>query len=49
MEKLVKTLNKGKLGKIIGFDLVELNPHLDLNNYWTTATARILIELISLL
>ena len=49
MEKLIKILNKEKLGKIIGFDLVELNPHLDLNNYWTTATARILIELISLL
>jgi arginase family enzyme len=49
IEELNKVIKQKKLGKITGFDLVELNPHLDLNNYWTTAIARVLIELISLL
>ena len=34
--------------QIKGFDLVELNPHLDINNYWTTSITRVLIELISI-
>ncbi len=49
IKEIIENVKKSKKGKIIGFDLVEFNPHLDLNNYWANSIARILIEIISML